>query len=64
LQLILQWMIDDATLRERLLALTDRQALVAAVLGLASEHGWQLSAADVEAAMREHQRAWIERRIQ
>ena len=53
----------DPELQARLLAITERQAFVAAVVETAQAAGDPFTADEAEAAMQANQRAWLERWI-
>lgn len=53
--------LHDQTLQEQLRAAPDWPAFLALALRLAQERGCDIVAEDVESALREGRRAWLER---
>lgn len=53
--------LADPALHDRLLAVPDRPAFVAAVVAVAAERGLAVEGADVEAALVAARRSWLER---
>ena len=51
----------DSELRDRLLAVSDRDAFVTAVVNVAAERGLQVTADDVADALGSARRRWLER---
>jgi hypothetical protein len=58
-----QLVLGDATLQERLRETPDLKAFVALTLRLGQEHGYRFTAEEVENALRESRRAWLQRWI-
>ena len=52
--------LADEALQAELRRFADKKEFVARTVELAAEHGFQLAAEDVEDAMREGRRSWIE----
>jgi len=52
--------LHDMTLQQRLRAVDDRDAFIALAIQLASEHGYETTAGELDAAMRDAQRRWRE----
>lgn len=59
-----QAVLRDPNLQSRLRCTSDRKLFVTVVLKLATENGYRFSATDVEDAVKESRRAWIERWIE
>jgi hypothetical protein len=56
-----QLVLADRKLHDQLRAAPDEKAFVALAVQLGAERGCDFTAAAVEAALREHRRAWLER---
>lgn len=56
-----QLVLADLSLQERLRDITDRETFIAATVRLGEEHGCSFLHEDVEDALRESRRAWLER---
>ena len=55
--------LADASLRDELLTIDDKVEFTATVISLASKKGVELTADDIENAMRTGRKTWIERWI-
>ena len=53
--------LADRELHDQLRATADEKAFVALAIRLGAERGFDFTAVDVEAALRERRRAWVER---
>ncbi len=53
--------LQDLTLQKRLRETDDLELFVALVVQLGHEHGFDFTSKDVENALRESRRAWLER---
>jgi predicted ribosomally synthesized peptide with nif11-like leader len=53
--------LQDLTLQERLRESEDRETFVKLLVHVGSEHGYNFTPEDVENALRDSRRAWIER---
>jgi hypothetical protein len=58
-----QLVLEDLALQERLRGTPDLKAFVELTLRLGEERGYRFTAADIEAALRESRRAWLQRWI-
>lgn len=55
--------LTDDVVQKQLRAISDWPTFVAAILRLAAERGWAVTAADVEVAARRSRQAWMERSL-
>jgi len=58
-----QLVLRDSSLQERLREITERPVFIKRVVELSLERGYEITTAEVEAAMRRNRRAWLERWI-
>lgn len=58
-----QLVLDDKSLQEKLRQTSHKRPFIALIISMGREHGCNFTAADVEAALREARRVWLERWI-
>lgn len=56
--------LQDPVLQEKLRAVSEREAFRILIVQMGGEMGFDFTAEEVEAALRDGQRAWIERWVQ